>query len=215
MKTMLHIASDILPQGPLAYLAFRVAFQDTLERMVLARQFDEEPEGIGYLAEVPFLRTVPPHVQLDVLADTWRKHHAAEPFTAGLIDESVIYGACETAAVVVEMEPDEVTRYLQGGPRRVRITVDRLLAAELRSLHLSLANEGDFLMISQFEDMRPDEARWMKRKFRMDEGQLQDMFDLLGRWNLSPQFAQNLKHLLSPREITRVQNLLETAVYKR
>lgn len=212
---MLQIASDIFPQGPLVYVAFRISFQETLERFVLARQIDEEPEGIGYLAEVPFLRSVPPHVQLDVLAETWRKHHGPEAVLANLVDESVVYAACETAACVVEAEPEVVLRYLQGGPCRVRVAADRRLAAELRSLYLRLANEGDFLMISQFEDMRPDEARWMKRKFRMDETQLEEMFHLLGRWTLSPQFAYNLKHLLSPREITRVLSLLETAVHKR
>ena len=109
----------------------------------------------GFLTEVPFLRAVPPHVQLDLLAETWCKHASTEKFVANLVDESVIYAACETSARIVEQEPHVITRYLAGGPQQVSPKADSLLAGELRALHLNLASDGDFLMISQFEDMPP------------------------------------------------------------
>ena len=202
MGRMLTISSDTLPQTCLSYLAFRVAFHETLERIALANQFgDDAHECYGFLTEVPFLRTVPAHVQLDLLAETWSKHVARESFTASLVDESIVYAACETAARIVEEEPEVTRRFLEGGPLEVEVAVDGVLAAELRGLHLNLANEGDFLMISQFEDLHPDEARRLKREFGIDESRLEVMFDVLGRWSVSPDFLSNLSGLLTGQEV--------------
>ena len=89
---MLAICTDTLPQTCLSYLAFRLSFLETLERIAMARQIgDDELDCFGYLTEVPFLRSVPPHVQLDLLAETWSKHVACERIDADLVDEAVIY----------------------------------------------------------------------------------------------------------------------------
>ena len=201
---MLTIATDVLPQNCLTYLAFRLAFHDTLERIILARQMDEdETESFGFLTEVPFLAAVPPHVQLDLLAETWSKHVAEEHFEATLVDESVVYAACETSARIVEEDPEIVKRFLKGGPLDAEFTVDHLLATELRSLHLNLSNEGDFLILSQFEDTPPDEARQLKQEFNLDPRKLETMFDVLGRWAVSPEFLNNLSGLLTEHEVLK------------
>ena len=69
-------------------------------------------------------------------------------------------------------------------------------------MHLDLANEGDFLLISQFQDIPPDEARPLKRKFQLDEEACEVMFDLLARWYVSQDFASRVSGLLTPSEIT-------------
>ncbi|MCA9042013.1 MAG: hypothetical protein KDA65_16790 [Planctomycetaceae bacterium] len=205
MDCMIKIANETLPQSCLCYLAFRIAFMETLERIILADQIAERNlRHFGYLTEVPFLQAVPPHVQLDLLAETWAKHSSEDPNEASLVDESVIYAACETAAMVVDRDPSAVSRFLKQGPLDVAVEADNFLASELRALHLNLGNEGDFLMISQFEDMPPREAAYMKEKFGLDNDRLEAMFDVLGRWNLSPNFLSNLENLMSEKEIARV-----------
>ena len=201
---MISIQTDTFPQTSLSYFAFRIAFQETLERICLAQQVGTYTANcFGFLTEVPFLRAVPPHIQLDVLAATWNKHVAAERIDASLLDESVIYAACETSARIVQKEPDVVGRFLKGGPLDVQLRPDHYLASELRSLHLNLSNDGDFLMISQFEDMTPDEARASKEQFGLDENRLEIMFDVLGRWSMSPEFLSNLVGLMTKEEIVR------------
>ena len=201
---MLTISKDTLPQSCLSYLAFRVSFRETLERIRLARQIGEDTaDCLGYLAEVSFLRGVPPHIQLDILADTWSKHVANETFEATLVDESVVYAPCETAARVAEDEPDIFQDYLVGGPLDSQIDPDHFLATELRSLHLNLSNEGDFLMISQFEDIPPEEAGPLKSEFGLDNKKLEAMFNVLSRWSMSERFLNNLSGLLTKREIVR------------
>ena len=200
---MITVATDTLPQNGLTYLAFRVSFRETLERITLSQQLGSDAEFFGYLSEVPFLKAVPPHVQLDLLAETWHRHAAKHQFSATARDEAVIYAACETAARVVEQEPDSVLSYLRGGPLHLDVYPSIRLAEELRALHVRLSNDGDFLMISQFEDIPPDEARKLKSDFGLDEARLECLFDALGRWSMSPAYLSNLLGLLSKEEIVR------------
>lgn len=210
---MLTIAADTLPQSALSYLAFRVACLDTLERVCLARQIDDDGTGCyGFLTEVPFLKAVPPHVQLDLLAETWHKHCANVPMEADMVDESVIYAACETAAATIENDPSTLSRYLENGPLNVdlheEISDVSLLAVELRTLHLGLFGEAEFLVISQFEDLPPETARRMKIEHGIDPIRLRPMFEVLGFWTMSANFLHNLDGLLTPREIVRTANVL-------
>jgi hypothetical protein len=206
---MLKICEDTLPQSLLSYVAFRVAFRDTFERLALWKQFEKEPsETYGFLCEVPFLKEVAPQVQLDLLASTWRRHLERGVFAANLVDESVIYAACELAAQLVEKEPSLFANYLRGGPFDVGIPVDNFLAAELRNLYLNLSNEGDFLLIGQFLDVEPDQAAPLKRQMGLAESAVDVMYDALSRWHLSPQFLENLRGLLTEAETGRVASLL-------
>ncbi len=201
---MLTIATEKLPQSCLSYVAFRVAFRETLERITLASQVGEPVDGgFGYLIEVPFLQAVPPHVQLDLLAATWQRHIAEEDFTASLLDESVLYAVCEASAGIVDSQPEMVRQYLAGGPQAIEIGVDHQLAAELRALHQEASREGAFLLISQFQDMPPEEARPLKAEWGLKEERLEVMFEALGRWRVSPEFLSNLAGLLTAEEIGR------------
>lgn len=208
-ECMLHIATSNLPQSALSYVAFRVSFLETLERIALARQFDTSaPDGFGYLTEVPFLKGVPPHVQLDLLADTWSRHLASEQHQATLVDEAIVYAVCETSARLAEQDPTFFLRVMRVGPLEMVLPPDHQLASELRALHLSLSNEGDFLMISQFEDMPPVAASKLKKQFRLDEERLEQMFDVLGRWNIQHDMLDKLLGLVNEREIRRVARML-------
>jgi hypothetical protein len=207
---MLHIAHDILPQTLLSYVAFRVSFFETLERIALAQQFDMvHQKAFGYLTEVPFLNQVAPQVQLDALLKTWHKHLAPEGFEASLVDESVVYAVCETAARVAEQEPVVMQRYLRRGPLPVSIIVDHQLAAELRSLHLKLSNEGDFLLISQFQDLPPEEAIRLKLKFRFDASRAESMFDVLGQFYMTADIKTCAENLLLAEETSYATKVLK------
>lgn len=209
MGYMLTICTDNLPQSCLSYLAFRVAFHETLERMALAQQIgDDGFQPYGFLTEVPFLRSVPPHVQLDLLAETWQKHMCSERIEATLVDESVVYAVCETSARLVETDPGVVKRFARSGPLDVEMAIDHFLASELRNLHLSLSNEGDFLLISQFEDLEPRESRRLKQQFNLDENRLEEMFHVLGHWYVSADLIDNFDGLLTHREILRAASVI-------
>jgi hypothetical protein len=206
---MLTISNDVLPNSDLAYLAFRVAFFDTLERISLADQVGMQPDAsFGFLTEVPFLRYVPPHVQLDLLLSTWAKHVDPAGYKGDLVDESVIYAACETAARVVKTEQSTAKRFFRNGPRPVALTITRQTSNDLEALHFNLSNQGDFLLISQFLDIPPDEARPLKAKFGINEQACECMFDVLGRWYVSPSFRGNAASLLTLTELDRAANVL-------
>ena len=212
---MLCIDGDSLPRNDLSYLAFRVSFQETLERIVLSRQVNDGVHNFGFLGEVPFLQAVAPHVQLDLLADCWHRHCSRRKHEATLLDESIIYAACETAARIAEDEPTIITHCLITGPRSTHVKVDSFLSGELRNLHLSLANEGDFLLISQFEDMPPDDARELKLQFGLEDARFDELFDVLGRWTVESGMGANLKGLLTEREIVRASFVINEVLQPR
>lgn len=213
MNGMITIAKDILPQSFLTYVAFRVAMLDTMERVSWTLQFDSlDDTGFGFLTEVPFLRTVPPHVQMDLLASTWWKHVSTETHEGNLVDESIIYAACELAARVCEQEPAVVERLLARGPMDLNVKVNRQLATELRALHLNLSNDGDFLLIGQFSDLDPDEAIRLKEKFHFDNERAQVMFEVLGRWHISPNFETRANSLLTEAEAKRTLQLMQQKI---
>src|SRR5436190_8698487 len=136
VQFMLTIGDDLLPQTDLTYFAFRVAFCDTLERITLAEQARMGHDvTLGYLTEVPFLRNVTPRVQLDLLLETWDRHYADERSPGTLMDEAVIYAACETAARLVKSDGKSIRRFLRGGPRPLFPVLDERLAESLHALH--------------------------------------------------------------------------------
>ena len=93
-----------LPNDDLAYLAFRLAVQETLSDIELYRDLEEEPDyPAGYLSEVPFLEHVPLQVQVDLLAETWNRHQQTELIEASLLDAAIVYAACQTAARIMPL----------------------------------------------------------------------------------------------------------------
>jgi len=212
---MLSVSGDYIPSSGLVYLAFRVAFQETLERIVLSRQFDDAHEEFGFLTEVPFLTGVPPHVQIDLLADTWYRHCDHRQHAATLIDESVVYAVCETAARVAEEDASIIQHSLLTGPVQVAVPVDSFLPGELRNLHLSLVNSGDFLLVSQFEDMPPEDASAMRKQFNLDESRTGVLYEALGRWHVAPRLAERLDGLITEREFVRTTCVMDEVLQTR
>lgn len=198
---MLTICGDPLPISETVYIAFRLACCDTLERMVLAEQIDDPSErAFGYLTQVPFLRQVPAQVQLDVLVETWRKHTNSETVAADLVDESVIYAVCETASHLVANDPATAQRWMERGPVEIADRPCLRMSREIQAVHLDLSNEGDFLLISQFQDIPTDEALELKTKFGLDPAACEPMFDVLGRWYVGSDFVRRAGGVLNAVE---------------
>lgn len=209
---MLIICTDSVTHSKLSYLAFRLAAFETFKLMEFAQQSGLDfRDPYGYLTEVPFLREAAPQVQLSVLAGTWAKVVSPERHHATLVDESVLYAACETSARILEHIPELFSSFTENGPLQIVDTPSKQLIRDLRAIHLDLANEGDFLLVSQFLDLCPDEAREYKRQFRMSETYLEPLFDVLGQWHSSPAVEQNLSGLFSSEELQELLPILTTA----
>ncbi len=211
---MIFINDAKLPRSEASYLAFRLAFQETFERISLARQFREcTQDGFGYLTEVPFLSGVSPMVQLELLASTWSRHFSEADFSGTLLDEAVIYAACERAAWSLENESlSVIKRYLAKGPVCNALIPRREWSREMRRLHESLCADADFLLISQFEDLPPGEADVLKREWGIEDARLQPLFDCQERWFAASGMRDNLAGLLTPAEIELVSELLHLPV---
>ena len=207
---MLTICTDNLPQNLLSYLAFRLAAVETVK----LHEYAQHPqthlrEPYGFLTEVPFFREVPAQVQLSALAETWAKHISERTFQANLVDEAVLYAACETAARIAEYVPELIRSFTEEGPLDAGIVADHFLVSELRNLHLNLSNEGDFLLVTQFQDLPPEERDRCHREYHLGESYLEPMFDLLGQWHPEPDMLTNLSGLFTDAEIAKLRTQLQ------
>src|SRR5262249_21592614 len=96
-----------LPQNDPAYVGFRVAGLDTLCQLEISQEPGGDDEApFGYLVEVPLLERVAPAVQVDLLADAWRRHRDTARHRASLLDAAVLYAAFGTAGRVLNDEPE-------------------------------------------------------------------------------------------------------------
>lgn len=210
---MLIICADTVPQTQLSYLAFRLAAYETFKLIEFAQQSGQEfRDPYGYLTEVPFLREVAPQVQLSLLAETWAKLNSPRREHATLVDESVLYAVCETAARILEQIPELFHSFTETGPVRFARQPDKAAVKQLRAIHLDLANEGDFLLISQFQDLDPTEASNYKRQFRMSDHYLEPLFGVLGQWHIASETSSRFAGLFHPEELAELMPILKTAV---
>jgi hypothetical protein len=198
-----------LPQNGLAYLAFRLALQETLTDIELYRDLEEEPDvPTGYLSEVPFLEQVPLPVQVDLLAETWAKHRKPDLIEASLLDAAIVYAACQTSGRIINDMPEVVVAWLQGGPRKVSPKIIKRAPHHLEDLFEDFWDDQDFLLIEEFQDLPPDHARQLKEILRLPDEMIEPMYAALERWNVSPLVAGNLVGLLTDAEIMEVLPLL-------
>jgi hypothetical protein len=208
---MLTLSTDILPQTDLTYLAFRAAFRETLERIVLAQQVSVCGDWtFGYLTEVPYLKQVAPQVQLDLLLDTWRRHQREDIEEATLLDESVVYSVCETAARLMQNDRAALAGFLRNGPRELEIELRPRMAQNLVAMHSTLCADGDFLLVSQFLDLPPREARTLMAEFGLHPRDLKPLFAALGRWHPEPDFAGRATGLLTEQETRQAIEVLRS-----
>lgn len=212
MSSMLSNASGTLPRTELVYVAFRLACHDTRERLELAFQLELNPErNFGFLTEVPFLRNVPAQVQLDLLLETWSRHITPIPHPASLLDEAILYAACETAARMIRTEPEVARRFLHRGPVRCGCLLNNDSADALQRVHLSFAQEGLFLLLSQFQDIPPLEAVPLKQQQGLKSDDCECLFEVLGRWYISAEILAHSAGLLTRVEMEQLGSLLNAA----
>lgn len=205
-----------LPQSDLAYLAFRLALQETLSDIELHLDLEEEPDPpVGYLTEVPFLEQVPLPVQVDLLADTWARHHKPDLTEASLLEAAVVYAACMTAGRVIDDMPDVAVVMLRNGPRKVDPRIIRRASFRLEEMFEAFWDDRDFLMIDDWQDLPPDHAQYLKELMRLPDEVLEPMYEALQRWRVSPDVAANLEGLLTDAEIRETMPLLAAWVSRR
>ena len=202
---MLLIGQTTLPRTPVTYVAFRNALLDTAERMALAQQMGTiDCRPLGFLTEVPYLKRCAPQVQIDCLLDTWQKHLHPEPQEGTLLDEAVLYAVCESTARMIEREPHVVARLLDGGPIAHTPPLTESLVERLRKLHLEMDNDGDFLLVSQFEDIPPEEADPLRERFGLSLERVESLEEPLSRWRMRSSWPSLTRGLMNPSEKTRL-----------
>jgi hypothetical protein len=191
---------DVLPQGRLTYVAFRLTAMAALAELDTADLDEEGDEPAGFLgAHVPLLGQVPLGVQLDLLGESWARHRAPQPVPATLLDGALLYAACERAAALAEDQPGICRNLLRGGPRRVYFTART--PDQLRDLFDEFWGDTDWTWLEDHQDADPEQLRAVLRLVNVDEEEVRQLYDALGRGRVSPALAANLAGLLTEAEV--------------
>ena len=199
-----------LPNNDLTYLAFRLAVQETLSDLELSHDLDEELDPpAGFLAVVPFLEQVPIPVQIDLLAATWAQQRQPRLIHASLLDAAVLYAVCTTASRIATDLPELVIPFLRAGPRNPSPRAIRRALGQVDDLFEEFWDDHDFLMISDFQDLHPDQAEILKQQLGLSAEYLQPLYDALGRGRVSGDVSANLQGLLTDEEIKEAMSLLQ------
>lgn len=199
-----HLNSSRLPNNNTAYCAFRLSLRLTLCLMEDEHLTPNDPSG--YLAYVPFLRQVPPAVQVDLLGEVWKRHQSRRCIQATLLDAAIVYAACEMTANTIEDDAKFARIFFKHGPRTVRPQPpDRI-----RNLFLRFWDDIDFLTVEHWQDLPPDQARALKQFMRLSDEEIEPLYKALERGRASPNVLSNLKGLLTKQEALHSATLLRT-----
>jgi hypothetical protein len=199
---------DCLPQTNAAYVAFRIMGMAALAEIDGAIDPGDDDESWGFLGGcVALLDQVPDAVQLDLLAETWAKHHSPERVEATLLDGAMLYAVCDTAADFIKVFPKSVAGWLRRGPRRVRMT-SRTPRQILRLFH-DFWGDMDWTWLEECQDVDP-ERFWIRRLLLgVSDESVEALYSALGRGRVSPQIAENLQGLFTPKEIAECLEILK------
>lgn len=198
-----------LSQSDLTYVGFRLAALDTLCQMDICQGLEDEEDILfGYLVEVPFLAQVAAVVQVDLLADVWRRHRDVALHEASLLDAAVVYAAFNTAGRVISDEGKLARLWLKAGPQQVRFKLGSRVHQRLRSLFFKFWDDIDFLSINELQDMTPEHARAVREMMRLHDGAFEPMEEVLMRCRASPAVLTNLEGLLTADEIAGFTRVL-------
>ena len=195
----------LLPQNDLVYVAFRLGYFDLMTELdtdaaLGTADFDDGP--YGFLTNVPFFRTVPPTVQLDLLASVWAKHHSPQVQPALLLDAAVLWAIFNDAGRIgLEVWEGALSPVLNDGPCKVTVTMDESLDERWKEMFDDFWDDVDFLSLDDMQDMPPEQAKALREQFDIPEVWVDDMFAVLNRARASAAILDNLRGLLSEQEI--------------
>jgi hypothetical protein len=113
----------------------------------------------------------------------------------------VIYAACETAAWIVEEQPELAGRHLVTGPVPCLLTVDTGLPEQFRELFESFWGDIDFVTLELFADTDPAKAQRIKNVLGISKSQVKKLEAVLGRSHASPDLLARLHGLLNEEEL--------------
>lgn len=213
---MIKFAQNHLPYSERVYIALRIAFMETLERLQLAEQLDlAGHRAFGFLTHVPFLKSVPAQVQLDVLLNFWDRHLSRQNFSANYLDEAIVYAACETTAHLIKSDPQHAQRIISSGPLRSSAEVTGRFFEQFQDLHIQFSGDGHFLLLSQCQDLPPEEAEDFKLKYGIMPGKSDALFDVLGRWSVHPGYEDRAAGLLTDQEIASLAEIVDFSICSR
>lgn len=198
-----------LNKSHLTYIAFRVAALHTFERLQLVQSGDMELDDFGYLSELPVLRQTAAQVQLELLAETWKKGCDARLYPPTILDECVLHSAFERSVRCLLSEPDTVKGFISVGPKPFPVSDIVWLPVRLRTLHLTLPLPAS-VSAAQTAEIVESGRSGGYNEVPVGPTPRDQLFEVLGRWRVNRNLAWGFQDLLTTTEILDITKFLYT-----
>ncbi|MFK7818398.1 MAG: hypothetical protein AB8G99_06755 [Planctomycetaceae bacterium] len=192
----------------LTYVAFRVAALHTFELLSGKRPAFED-DDYGYLSELPLIREVAPQVQLELLADTWKKGCDSKLYPPTIIDECVLHCAFERSVELVLSQPITAKRLMSGGSRDMSGVNLSWLPVRLRTLQLTLPLPTA-IDAAQVADSVVSGPVPGYNGVPVGPTPRDQLFEVLGRWRVNRNLAWGFDGLLTTSEILEITRFLHS-----
>lgn len=199
-----------LNKSQLTYIAFRVAALHTFERLQLAQSGSSiQLDDLGYLSELPVLRETAAQVQLELLADTWKKGCDARLYPPTVLDECVLHSAFQRSVRCLLSEPEVVKGFIAEGPRPFPDSDIVWLPVRLRTLHLTLPLPAS-VNAAQTAEIVESGRSGGYNEVPVGPTPRDQLFEVLGRWRVNRNLAWGFQDLLTTTEILEITRFLYT-----
>ena len=192
----------------LTYVAFRVAALSTFE-ILSGKRPNPNPSDHGYLSELPLLREVAPQVQLELLAETWKKGCESKLYPPTIVDECVLHSAFERTGEMVLSQPITAKRLMSGGSRDMLGVSLSWLPVRLRTLQLTLPLPTAIDAAQVRESVESGRVPGYNG-IPVGPTPRDQLFEVLGRWRVNRNLAWGFDGLLTTSEILEITRFLHS-----
>lgn len=196
-----------LKNSLLTYVAFRMSALHTFARMKSNPLPDAE--DFGYLSELPLLREAAPQVQLELLADTWKRGCSARLYPPTIVDECVLHCAFQRSVRALLTEPVSSKSFLTTGPKPIDVSDLVWLPVRLRTLHLTLPLPASVTAGETVELVESGRSGGYN-EVPVGPTPRDQLFEVLGRWRVNRNLAWGFDGLLTTTEILEITRFLHT-----
>jgi hypothetical protein len=195
-----QIISKLTPKH-FFYIAFRVAFLRVFD--ILLDEFIATAPMAGrqgYLDRIPMLSGTAPHVQIELLFQTWNTLRTTE-FPALTVEDQIICYAGTTELAETSSDNDQRTiRRAARGPVQIDIGNPMWLASHVRSFQVTLPFAPQAAALQMEPGIAADDLTNIREAGGVDSPTLNRLMNALSRWTVNSSLYLNAEGLLTDTE---------------
>lgn len=196
-----QIISKLTPKH-FFYIAFRVAFLRVFDSLLDEFIATAPMAGRqGFLHHIPMLSGTAPHVQIELLLQTWDSLRTTQPLALTVEDQVICYAVTTELAETSSDENQRMIRRAARGPVQIEIGNPMWLASHVRSFQVMLPFAPQAAALQMEPGIATDDLTNIRAAGGVDSPTLDRLMNALSRWTVDSSLYLNAEGLLTETEI--------------